>query len=719
MSPVPANQTTKSGFSRRGFLQVGASVTGGFLLGFSLPAGSRLSAQTAAPAIPDARLNAWIHIAPDDQITFMIHKSEMGQGTVTSLSQLLADELECDWGKFRTEFPPVDRAFGPMQGVVGSQSIRTSWIPLRRAGATAREMLIQAAAQTWGVDKSQCRAQSGVVINTATKASLSYGKLAGAAAKLPVPANVALKDPSQYRYIGKSLKRLDTAGKVNGSTQFGIDARLPGLVYAAVARCPVVGGKVVSFDDKRARAFPGVKQIVPISSGVAVVANNTWSAIQASRLLDIKWDEGPNAAVNTPAITKMFADKTLTPGTLCKKVGDVDAGLKSAAQKVEAVYQAPFLAHAPMEPLNCTADVRPNECHIWASTQMQTVVLGTAVQLTGLKPEQIHVHSMYMGGGFGRRATGDFISDAVEISKAIGVPVKATWSREDDIQHDRYRPAALARFSAGLDTDGWPVAWMNRFACPSIQKSSSGQDPRNGLDSTSTEGLDDLEYDIPNFQAEYHWTETGIPVHYWRAVGFTQNTFFAESFLDELAAAGKKDPVELRRRLLAKSPRLLHVLELAAEKSGWGQPLPTGHSHGVAAVFNVGTYSAQVAEISISSGKVRVHRVVAAVDCGHVVNPAIVQQQIRSAIVYGLTAALKGEITLDKGRVQQTNFHQYDMLRIDEMPVVDVYIVPSTESPGGIGEAGVPAIAPAVCNAVFAATGKRIRQLPIRPDQLA
>jgi isoquinoline 1-oxidoreductase beta subunit len=711
----------KSALSRRGFLQVGASVSGGLLLGFYLPGGSRLSAQTTANAAPqDARLNAWIHIAPDDTITFMIHKSEMGQGTVTSLSQLLADELDCEWGKFRTEFPPVDPAFGPQQGVVGSQSIRTSWVPLRRAGATARQMLITAAAQTWGVDPSQCRAQNGVVTNTATGASLSYGKLAAAAAKLPVPQNVTPKDPSQYKYIGKPLKRLDTAGKVNGTTQFGIDARLPGLVYAAVARCPVVGGKVATFDDKRARAFPGVQQIVPISSGVAVVASNTWSAVQASRQLDIQWDLGPNAAVNTTAYMKTFADKTLKPGAVCNSVGNAEAALKTAAKRLDAVYQAPFLAHAPMEPLNCTADVRSDACHIYASTQMQTTVLATAVQITGLKPEQVHVHSMFMGGGFGRRATGDFIADAVEISKAVGKPVKATWSREDDITHDRFRPASLARFSGGLDADGWPVAWLNRAACPSIMKSAAGMDPRGGIDRTSSEGLDDLEYNLPNLQVEYHWTEVGIPTHFWRAVGYTQNTFFAESFLDELAAAGKKDPVELRRRLLAKSPRLLNVLNLAAEKSGWGQPLPEGRHRGVATVFNVGTFSAQVAEVSVTNGKVRVHRVVAAVDCGHVVNPMIVQQQIRSAIVYGLSAALKGEITVDKGRIQQTNFHQYDVIRIDEMPVtIDVYLVPSNENPGGIGEAGVPAIAPAVANAVFSATGKRVRQLPIRPEYLA
>jgi isoquinoline 1-oxidoreductase beta subunit len=713
MSAAPLTRNT---VSRRGFLGVTASLGAGLWLGFSLPEKSRLSAQVAPP---DTRLTAWIHIAPDDQITFMIHKSEMGQGTVTSLSQLLAEELDVDWAKFRTEFPPVDRAFGPMQGVVGSQSIRTGWAPVRQAGATARALLIGAAAQTWKIDPAQCRTESGFVINSATGARLSYGKLADAAAKLPVPAGIRPKDAKQYRYIGKPLKRLDTADKTRGRTQFGIDARLPNMVYAAVARCPVFDGKAMSYDDTRAKAFPGVKQVLRITSGVAVVADNSWSAIQASRLLDIKWDEGANARVNSAAISKMFADRTLQPGKICKKTGDVTAGLNGSAKKIEAVYEAPFLAHAPMEPLNCTADVRPDACHVWASTQMQTQVQATALQLTGLKPEQIHVHSMYMGGGFGRRATGDFIADAVEISKAIGQPVKATYSREDDMQHDRYRPASLARFAGGLDANGWPIAWQTRIACPSIMRSAAGSDPQDGLDRTSSEGLDDLEYDFPHLQVEYHWTETGIPVHYWRAVGFTQNTFFAESFLDELAHAGGKDPVEVRRRLLQKSPRLLGVLNLAADKAGWSQPLPAGRFRGVAAVFNVGTYSAQVAEISVNQGKVKVHRVVAAVDCGQVVNPAIVQQQIRSAVVYGLTAALKGSITIDKGRVQQANFHQYDMLRIDETPEVEVYIVPSAESPGGIGEAGVPAIAPAVTNAVFAATGKRIRRLPIRAEDLA
>jgi isoquinoline 1-oxidoreductase beta subunit len=693
--------------SRRSFLQVGASASAGLLVGFYLPESSKLAAQTA-----DTALNAWIHVAPDDTVTFMIHKVEMGQGTVTSLSQLLAEELECDWGKFRTEFPPVDKAFG-FQGVVGSQSIRTSWDPLRNAGATAREMLVQAGAQSWGVDKSACRAESGSVINNATGAKLSYGKLAASAAKLPVPSNIALKDPKQFKLIGKSLKRLDTPDKVTGRTKFGIDQRREGMMYAAMSRCPVFGGKAVSFDDTKAKAFPGVKQVVKTSRGVAVVADNTWSAIQASRLLNVTWDEGPNANQTSANISKTFAERVQKPGVEVSRTGNVETGLAGAAKKIEAVYEAPFLAHATMEPMNCTADVRADGCDVWASTQMQTLAQGAAAQASGLPAEKVRIHSQFMGGGFGRRGMTDYVTEAVEVSKAIGAPVKVTWSREDDMHHDNYRPASYSKFEAGLDADGWPVAWHNRIACPSITN-SSGQPPQNGIDRTSTEGSHDMGYGIPNKLVDYHWTEVGIPVTYWRAVGYTQNTFFVESFMDEVAAAGRKDPVEMRRKLLAQNPRLLGVLELAAQKSDWSKPLPAGRFRGVAVVNNVGSYTAQVAEVSVDKGKLKVHRIVTAVDCGHVVNPAIVEQQMRSAIVYALSAALKGQITIDKGRVQQNNFDRYDVIRIDEAPVVEVYIVPSTANPGGIGEAGVPAVAPAVANAVFAATGKRIRKLPIQ-----
>jgi isoquinoline 1-oxidoreductase beta subunit len=522
-----------------------------------------------------------------------------------------------------------------------------------------------------------------------------------------------VKDPAQFKYIGKSLKRLDTAGKVTGRTQFGIDMRRPGMVYAAVARCPVFGGKAASFDATKAKAFPGVKNVVQIARGVAVVADNTWSAIQASRLLDIKWDEGPNANQSSANISKTFAERAQKPGVEVSKTGDAAGALGSASKKVEAAYEAPFLAHATMEPMNCTADVRADGCDVWASTQMQTLAQGAAAQASGLPGEKVRIHSQFMGGGFGRRGMTDFVQEAVEVSKAISAPVKLTWSREDDMHHDNYRPAAYSKFEAALDADGWPVAWHNRIVSPSITN-TSGQPPQNGIDRTSTEGSHDMGYGIPNKLVDYAWTEVGVPVTYWRAVGYTQNTFFVESFMDELAHAGSKDPVELRRRLLKDNPRLLGVLELAAQKSDWGKALPAGRYRGVAVVNNVGSYTAQVAEVSVNNGKVRVHRVVCAVDCGHVVNPAIVEQQMRSAVIYGITAALKGQITIDKGRVQQNNFNQYDMLRIDEAPVVEVHIVPSTQNPGGIGEAGVPAVAPAVTNAIFAATGKRIRKLPIQ-----
>lgn len=467
--------------NRRNFLQVGASVTAGLMIGFRLPA---QTAGDAAAKLDQAalRLNAWIHIAPDDTVTFMIHKTEMGQGTLTSLSQLLAEELEVEWGKFRTEFPPVDPAFGPMQGVVGSQSIRSSWGPLRQAGATAREMLVTAAAQQWGVNRSQCKAEKGAVTNTANGARLTYGQLATAASALPAPKGVALKDPKTFQIVGKSPKRLDTPDKVSGRTKFGIDARVPGMVYAAVARSPVFGGKVASFDDRKARAITGVRQTLQISNGVAVIADNSWSAIQGSRALEVKWDDGANADLNSDGIRKLFAEKTLQPGAIARKNGDAASALTGAAKKIEASYEAPFLAHATMEPLNCTASVTPTSCDIWASTQMQTTVRATGVKITGLRPDDVHVHSMFMGGGFGRRSTADFVGEAVEISKALGKPVKVTWSREDDMHHDVYRPAAFVRFAGGLDADGWPVALTANTASPSVMYTASGAPP--GMAST-------------------------------------------------------------------------------------------------------------------------------------------------------------------------------------------------------------------------------------------
>jgi isoquinoline 1-oxidoreductase beta subunit len=693
---------------RRSFLKAGVATAGGLFIGFHLPVSDKLEAATTS-----TKLNAFIHVGSDDIVLFSIHKSEMGQGPMTSLSQLLAEELDCDWKQVRTEFAPVDPAYGPLQGTFGSMSARTCWVPLRNAGAAARDMLLDAAAHKWGVAKSQLRTENGQVINTATNARLSYGSLADAAGKLPVPAKVAVKDPKDFRLIGTSPKRLDTHLKVNGTAGFGLDARRPGMVYAVLQRCPVFGGKVASFDDTKAKAVPGVLQVVQISRGVAVIADNTWSAMEGRRALQVQYDEGKNANLSSASIRELFVNLAEKPGAVARNDGDVIAAMASGAKKIEAVYEVPYLSHAPMEPMNCTADVRPDSCEVWVATQIQTAAMGAAAKATGLPPSKIQIHTTFLGGGFGRRGGDDFVEEAVEISKAIGKPVKLTWSREDDMQHDLYRPASYAKFAGALDNDGWPVAWNTRVVCPSF----GGL--RNGVDRTSVEGIIDLEYTIPNFHVDYHPPDVDIPTTYWRSVGFSQNTFFSESFLDELAAATGKDPFEFRRRLLAKSPRLLNVLELAAEKGGWGKPLPAGHARGIAVVNNIGSYNAQVAEVSVEQGKLRVHRVVCAVDCGHVINPAGVEQQIQSGIVYGLSAMMKGAITIERGRVVQGNFNHYDVLRINEMPVVEVHIVPSQAAPGGIGEASTPTIIPAVANAIFRATGKRLRKLPILPGDLA
>jgi isoquinoline 1-oxidoreductase beta subunit len=695
---------------RRSFLKTGAAAAGGLVLGFYLPEGSSLGAEN-----PAGRLNAYVQIGADDSITLYIHKAEMGQGTVTALSMLLAEELECDWKKIRTEFPGVDPvAFGPMQGVFGSMSIRTSWEPLRKAGATAAEMLIQAAAQKWNVPKSQCRVDNNAVVNLNTNERLSYGSLAEAASKLPVPQyGVALKDPSQFKLVGKSQKRLDTPAKVSGKTTFGIDVKVPGMLYATLLRCPVFGGRVKSFDASKARAVPGVRQVVQISNGIAVLADNTWSALEGRKALVVEWDEGPRATASSATIRKVFADLAEKPGAVARKEGDVAAALANAFRKIEAVYEVPYLSHAPMEPLNAVAHVRPDGADVWSGMQIQSVARQIAATAAGLPPEKVQIHTLYLGGGFGRRGGADFIGEAVEISKAAGVPVKLQWSREDDLQHDTYRPASYTKLTSALDANGMPTVWNARVVCPSF----AGL--RNGVDRTGVEGIAEIRYAIPNILVEYHPPDVGIPVSYWRSVGYSHNTFFTESFLDELAAVARQDPVEFRRKLLAKAPRMLGVLELAAEKAGWGKPLPPGRHRGIAVVDNLGSFNAQVAEVSLEKGKVRVHRVVCAVDCGYVVNPAIVRQQIESGIVYGLSAALRGEITIDRGRVQQSNFNNYEPLRIDEMPVIETHIVPSTNPPGGIGEASTPAIAPAVTNAIFSATGKRIRRLPIKPEDLA
>src|SRR5262249_15852209 len=488
--------------------------------------------------------------------------------------------------------------------------------------------------------------------------------------------------------------------------------KIPGMLYASLLRPPVFTGKVKSFDDSKAKAVPGVKQVVQITNGVAVLADNTWSAMEGRKALVVQWDDGAMANTTSASIRKVFADLAEKPGAAARKEGDVAAALASTSRKIEAVYEVPYLSHAPMEPLNAVAHVRADGADVWSGMQIQSVTRETAARIADLPAEKVQIHTVYLGGGFGRRGGADFIGEAVEISKIAGVPVKLQWTRDDDLQHDTYRPASYTKFTSALDDKGMPTVWSARVVCPSF----AGL--RNGVDRTGVEGIAEIRYAIPNILVEYHPPDVGIPTSYWRSVGYSQNTFFTESFLDELAVAAKKDPVEFRRQLLAKAPRMLGVLELAAEKAGWGKPLQAGRYRGVAVVDNLGSFNAQVAEISIDKGKVRVHRVVCAVDCGQVVNPAIVVQQIESGIVYGLSAALRGEITIDRGRVQQTNFNNYEPLRIDEMPVIETHIITSTNPPGGIGEASTPAIAPAVTNAIFRATGKRIRKLPIRAEDL-
>jgi len=694
---------------RRAFLQVAGTVGAGLVIGFKIP-----NRRGVAPFAP----NAWLRIGTDDSVLVIVDRSEMGQGVTTALPMLLAEELEADWTKIRFEFAPADKAyinqlFG-IQGTGGSSSVRAAWKPLREAGAQARTMLIAAAAQTWSVEPASCRAEAGTVIHTATNRRLTYGALAQRAAALPVPANVQLKDPKDWRLAGKPTKRLDTRFKVNGTAQFGIDVRVPGMLTALVARSPVFGGKVVSFDATAAKAIPGVRHIVQISSGVAVVGDGYWPAKQGRDALKVSWDEGPVAQVSSASISSLFAQRATQDGAVARHDGDAVAALAAAVQRVEAVYEMPFLAHATMEPMNCTAHVRADGVDIWAPTQNQTGVQMVGGQIGGVAPEKVAVHTTYLGGGFGRRFELDFILEALETSKAAGAPVKVIWSREDDIQHAQYRPANYHQLRAGLDASGRPVSWTHRIVAPSIMARMFPQTVKNGLDGEAVEGGVGLPYAIPNVHVDYQLTDTGIPVGFWRSVNNSFNSFAVEGFIDELAVAAKQDPYEYRRALLSNAPRHRGVLELAATKAGWGTALPAGRGRGIAVYKSFESFAAQVAEVSVSpAGDVQVHRVVCAIDCGMHVNPSTIEAQMQSGIVYGLTAALKGAIDIQAGRVVQSNFHDYQMLRLAEMPVVEVHIVPSDQAPGGVGEPGTPPIAPAVCNAIFAATGKRIRRLPI------
>jgi isoquinoline 1-oxidoreductase beta subunit len=707
-----------NGLSRRSFLQAGAAAGGGLMLSLSLAfANGEAEAADADGFAP----NAFIRIEGDGQIVLTMPYVEMGQGTYTSIPMLIAEELEVDLKQVQLEHaPPNEKLYGnPLIGGVqatgNSNAIRAAWQPLRQAGAIARTMLVSAAAKRWNVDPTSCRPQSGEVFHAPTGRRIKYGELAADAARLPVPENVAIKQPKDFKIIGTPAKRLDAPAKVNGTAVYGIDVRPPGVKIATLAQSPVFGGRVKNVDDAAAKAVKGVRQIVQLDDTVAVVADHMGAAKKGLAALVIEWDDGPHAKLGTDDILHELQRATQNPGAVAQNIGDIDKAMASAITKVEATYQVPFLAHATMEPMNCTVHVRKDGCEVWVGNQVLARAQAAAAKTAGLPLEKVVVHNHLIGGGFGRRLEIDGVVRAVQIAQHVEGPVKVVWTREEDIQHDMYRPCFFDRMSAGLDERGMPVAWNHRFAGSSVVARWAPPLFTNGVDPDTTEGAIDLAYALPNMHVEYLRVEPpGIPTAFWRSVGPSHNVFVIEGFVDELAAVAKQDAVAYRLALLDKSPRAKAVLELAAEKAGWGQPLPDRVGRGVSVQFVFATYMAQVAEVEVSrDGEVRVRRVVCAVDCGTVVNPDTVRAQIQSAIMFGVTAALYGKITLKDGRVEQTNFDTYQILRMNEAPAIEVHIVQSFEPPGGMGEAGTSAIAPAVTNAIFAATGKRLRKLPI------
>ena len=714
----PGRSPAASALSRRSFLQAGAAAGGGLMLSLSLPFATR---EAAAAGSNGFEPNAFIRIEGDGRVVLIMPYVEMGQGTYTSIPMLIAEELEVDLKQVRLEHaPPNEKLYGNpllggLQATGNSNAIRASWQPLRHAGATARTMLVSAAAKRWDVDPASCRAQNSEVLHMPTGRRARYGELAAEAARLPVPEGVALKRPEDFKLIGTPAKRLDTPAKVNGKAVYGIDARPPGVKIATLAQSPVFGGRVKSVDDKAAKAVKGVRQVVRLDDAVAVVADHMGAAKKGLAALVIDWDDGPHAKLDTQAIADELEQATLKSGAVAQNIGDTDKALAAAANKVEATYHLPFLAHATMEPMNCTVHVRKDGCEVWVGSQAMARVQAAAAKTAGLPLDKVVVHNHLLGGGFGRRLEADGVTRAVQIARQVDGPVKVVWTREEDIQHDMYRPYWFDRFSAGLDEKGMPVAWKHRFAGSSVMARWAPPFFKNGLDPDTTEGAIDLVYALPNLHVEYVRVEPpGIPTAFWRSVGPSHNVFAVESFMDELAAAAKQDPVAYRRALLDKSPRAKAVLELAAQKAGWGEPLPKGVGRGVSLQHAFATYMAQVAEVEVAKdGSVRVRRVVCAVDCGTAVNPDTIQAQIQSAVMFGVTAALYGEITLKDGRVEQANFDTYQILRMNEAPAVEVHIVQSSEPPGGMGECGTSAIVPAVTNAVFAATGKRLRKLPI------
>jgi isoquinoline 1-oxidoreductase beta subunit len=715
--------------SRRTFLQ-----GTGLLLGFALT-GASAESVFAAPAsqVLDNEVtgtfapNGFIRINPTGAVTLIMPMVEMGQGVYTSLSMLLAEELEVRLDQIQVQHAPPNHALYAnsvigIQNTGGSASVRAFWTPLRQAGAVGRNMLITAAAKRWKVDPATCRAKYGVVFDASGSKHLSYGELATAAAKLPVPpaASVKLKDPNDFTLIGTRAKRIDSSIKIDGRALYGIDARVPGMRVAAIAISPVLGGKAKTVDDKAALAVKGVRQVVNIDEAVAVVADHTGAAKKGLEAAAITWDDGPNRKVNSADIVKQLEEDSKKPGAVARSVGDVEKALAEAVQRVDAIYQVPFLAHAAMEPMNCTVHLQKDRCDIWVGTQAPTITQAQVAELTGLPTDAIKIHNHLIGGGFGRRLEPDGTILAVKIARRVDGPVKVIWSREEDIQHDMYRPYYLDRLSAGLDAAGKPVAWTHRIAGSSVMARYYPPYFKDGLDPDAVEAAAEPPYALPNIHVDYVRVEpAAVQTSWWRGVGPTHNVFVVESFIDELAHAAKQDPLAYRKGLLGHNPRALAVLALAAEKAGWGSPLPARHGRGISVQFAYGSYTSQVAEVEVAAdGSVKVKRIVCAIDCGMYVNPDTIEAQIQGGTLFGLTAALHGSITFKNGRVEQSNFHDYLPMRIDEVPVVETHLIKNAEAPGGIGEAPTAVVSAALTNAIFAATGKRVRSLPIDTDAL-
>ncbi|SAL51381.1 aldehyde oxidase [Caballeronia choica] len=725
---------SKGGLSRRTFLKfgvtVGAAAGGGLVLGFSISAaGQGQGAQNAKSVIggdanemPQGGVfqpNAFVQIDTAGKVTLVIPKVEMGQGVYTSIPMLIAEELEVPLDSVVIDHaPPNEKLFmDPLLGgqlTGGSTSIRYAWEPMRKAGATARVLLISAAAQQWQVDPASCHAERGQVVHAASNRAIGYGKLVDAAARLPVPQDVRLKDPKDFKLIGTTAKRLDSPEKVDGTAMFGLDVRLPDMKYAAIVNCPVFGGTLASVDDINAKKIPGVRQIVKVDNAVAVIGDHTWAAKRGAAALVIKWNEGRSAGVQMQHVIDDLASASKREGAVARKDGDIGKGFTDAKTRVDAVYQQPFLAHATMEPVNCTVHVRADGCDIWVGTQVPTRAVDTAVKITGLPADKITVHNHLLGGGFGRRLETDFIAQALKIGKQVDAPVKVTFTREEDIQHDMYRPYYYDVIAAGLDANGKPIAWQHRIVGSSILARFAPPAFKNGVDPDAVEVAAQLPYDLPNQLVDYVRQEPrDIPTAFWRGVGPTRGTFVVESFIDELAAQAKVDPAKYRRDLLAGTPRARNVLDVAMQAAGWGNALPKGQGRGVSVMHAFGSFFSIIADVTVDNGEVAVNRVVCAVDCGMVVNPNTIEAQIQGGIIFGITAALYGEVTIKDGRVEQSNFTDYRMLRLSQTPPIEVHIVKSAEAPGGIGEPGTAALAPALTNAIYAATGKRLRQLPV------